>query len=90
MSPTSYLLKSMEWARIDKDKETKLIVGYVARYEQGVDKPNVVNLVFNDVELCKYIKVIAPPFRNDASVATRWNCLNSSVCMYIKQSNVGL
>ena len=50
----------MEWARIDKDKETKLIVGYVARYEEGVDKPNVVNLVFNDVELCKYIKVIAP------------------------------
>ena len=61
----------MEWARIDKDKETKLIVGYVARYEKGVDKPNVVNLVFNDVELCKYIKVIAPPFSSLVKAVAR-------------------
>ena len=61
----------MEWARIDKDKETKLIVGYVARYEEGVDKPNVVNLVFNDVELCKYIKVIVPPFSSLVKAVAR-------------------
>ena len=50
LSPTSYLLSSEIWAEIDT--ETKLVVDYLARYEEE-DKPNVVKLVFNDEELCK-------------------------------------
>ena len=50
LSPTSYLLNSQIWAEIDT--ETRLVVDYLARYEEG-DKPHVVKLVFNDVELCR-------------------------------------
>ena len=51
LSPTTYLLNSEIWAGIDT--ETRLIIDYLARYEEEEDKPNVVNLVFNDVELCR-------------------------------------
>ena len=59
----------MEWAGIVT--ETKLIVTYVARYEEKEDKPNVVNLLFNDVELCRYIKVIAPLFSSLVKAVAR-------------------
>ena len=57
LSPTSYLLNSEIWAEIDT--ETRLVVDYLARYEEG-DKPHVVKLVFNDVELCRYLELITP------------------------------
>ena len=52
MSPSSYLLTSAIGVEIDT--ETRLVLDYLAMYEKG-DKPIVVNLIFNDEEICQTI-----------------------------------